>query len=79
MADTIVSVSTAKAQWSRLLARVEGVECGERIVIARTGRPVAVLAPLTPQRRPRTPGLDRGKVVTHGDFDDPLPEFEEYT
>lgn len=76
MADTIVSVSTAKAQWSRLLALVER---GERIVLARTGRPVAVLAPLPPQQRPRTPGLDRGEVVVHSDFGDPPPEFEEST
>lgn len=30
-----------------------------------------------PTRKPRRPGGDR--VVIHADFDDPLPEFEEYT
>jgi hypothetical protein len=24
------------------------------------------------------PGMDKGKVVIHPSFDDPLPEFEEY-
>ena len=29
--------------------------------------------------RPRRPGMDRGSVVIHDNFDDPLPEFDEYT
>lgn len=73
MADT-VNVHEAKTHLSRLLARVEA---GERIVIARAGHPVAELIP-TGTRAPRTPGMDRGKVVIHDNFDDPLPEFEEY-
>ena len=76
MADDTVNFSTAKAQSSRLLARVER---GERIVITRAGTPVAELAPLTSRRRPRTPGMDGDKVVIHDDFDDPLPAFEEYS
>jgi prevent-host-death family protein len=40
---TTVNVHEAKTHLSRLLARVEG---GERIVIARAGRPVAVLSPV---------------------------------
>jgi prevent-host-death family protein len=75
MPETVVNVHEAKTHLSRLLARVEA---GERIVIARAGRPVAELIP-TARRAPRTPGMDRGKVVIHDNFDDPLPEFEEYT
>ncbi len=49
--------------------------CGERLA-----RLVGLGMRLTVTRRPpRTPGKDRGKVVIHDDFDDPLPEFEEYT
>jgi prevent-host-death family protein len=76
MAEDIVNVSTAKAEWSRLLPRVER---GERMVITRAGQPVAELAPLTSGRRPRTPGMDRDTVVIHDDFDDPLPEYEAYS
>jgi hypothetical protein len=32
-----------------------------------------------PRRRPRRPGMDRDGVVVHDNFDDPLPELEEYT
>jgi len=71
-----VNVYDAKTHFSSLLARVES---GERIVIARAGRPVAVLAPLEDLSTPRPRGLGQGKVVIHPDFDDPLPEFEEDT
>jgi prevent-host-death family protein len=65
-----VNVHEAKTHLSRLLARVEA---GERIVIARAGRPVAVLGPVD-QPMPRKPGTDR--IVVHDDFDAPLEEFE---
>jgi prevent-host-death family protein len=69
---TTVNVHEAKTHLSRLLQRVEQ---GERIVIARAGRPVAVLQAVEAPRR-RQPGHDR--IVIHEDFDDPLPEFAEY-
>lgn len=65
-----VNVHEAKTHLSKLLARVEA---GERIVIARAGRPIAVLAPVD-QRMAREPGNDR--IVFHGAFDAPLPEFD---
>jgi prevent-host-death family protein len=68
---TTVNVHEAKTHLSRLLARVEG---GERIVIARAGRPVAVLSPVEERPTRRVPGHDR--VVMHADFDDPLPEWD---
>lgn len=71
----MVNVHEAKTHLSRLLERVEG---GERIVIARAGTPIAVLQPIGERPPDRTPGYDKGKVVIHDDFDDPLPEFEEY-
>ena len=70
-----VNVHQAKTHLSRLLARVEA---GERIVIARAGHPIAELTPIVHERPPRVPGMDRGRVVIHDNFDDPLPEFEEY-
>ena len=69
---TTVNIHEAKTHLSRLLQRVEQ---GERIVIARAGRPVAVLQAVEAPRR-RQPGHDR--IVIHDDFDDPLPEFAEY-
>jgi prevent-host-death family protein len=70
-----VNVHEAKTHLSKLLQRAE---CGEEIIIARAGKPVARLAPLEKRRKNRVPGLDRGLVIIHPDFDDPLPEFEEY-
>jgi prevent-host-death family protein len=44
MASEIFSIHAARTRLSELVARVER---GERIVIARAGRPVAELGPLT--------------------------------
>jgi prevent-host-death family protein len=71
----VVNVHEAKTHLSRLLARVEA---GERITIARAGKPIAILAPAEERPPDRVPGIDKGLVVIHDDFDDPLPEFEEY-
>lgn len=61
-----VNVHEAKTQLSRLL---EEVEAGERIVIARAGEPVAVLAPYTAATRRRRLGLFAGEATIHDDFD----------
>ncbi len=71
--ETQVNVHEAKTHLSRLLALVER---GERVVIARAGKPIATLEPISQKRPQRTPGRDKGKVVIHDDFDDPLPEFD---
>jgi prevent-host-death family protein len=60
---TVVNVHEAKTQLSRLLVRVER---GERIIIARAGKPVAVIAPPAQTERP-APMLD-----------DPLLRVDEY-
>jgi antitoxin (DNA-binding transcriptional repressor) of toxin-antitoxin stability system len=70
MAET-VNVQEAKTHLSRLLAREE---TGGRVVIARTGHPVAELTPISHERPPRVPGHDR--VVIHDNFDHPLPELK---
>jgi prevent-host-death family protein len=64
-----VNVHEAKTQLSRLLALVEA---GESIVIARHGKPVAQLVPVS--GAPRQPGRLKGKIRIHADFDAPLPE-----
>lgn len=66
-----VNVHEAKTHLSRLLARVEA---GEEIVIARGGRPVARLVPVTQSPAPRTLGMDRERVQIAEDFDAPLPD-----
>lgn len=66
-----VNVHDAKTHLSRLLARVEA---GEEFVIARSGRPVALLVPLRPQRAARTPGGWEGRVWIAPDFDELPPD-----
>lgn len=68
-----VNVHEAKTQLSRLLQRVMN---GEQIVIARAGKPIALLTPITQAPAQRVPGVDAGKVAIGADFDAPLPEFD---
>ena len=62
----LVNIHEAKTHFSRL---VERAEAGEEIVIARAGRPVALLTPLRVRSKPRVPGLWRGRVSIAADFD----------
>jgi prevent-host-death family protein len=71
----VVNIHEAKTHLSRLLERVQA---GERIVIAKAGKPIAILSPADPRPPDRVPGMDKGRVVIHDDFDDPIPELEEY-
>jgi prevent-host-death family protein len=55
---TLVTVTEAKANLSKLLAMVER---GEEVIIARAGKPVATLTPLKVCREPRKLGALRGE------------------
>lgn len=67
----MVNVHEAKTHLSRLLDRVSQ---GEEIVIARAGKPVARLVPVSERPERREPGSASGRVVVGEDFDAPLPE-----
>jgi prevent-host-death family protein len=71
----MVNVHDAKTHFSKLLARVEA---GEQIVIARAGKPIAVLSQVDTLPQRRIPGNDAGLVEMKPDFDLPLPEFQEF-
>lgn len=69
-----VNVYEAKTHLSQLLDRAAA---GEEIVIARAGRPVARLVPLSDSAsRPRVPGRWRGKVSIADDFDEMSAEID---
>jgi prevent-host-death family protein len=70
MAMKTVNVHQAKRRLSRLL---EQVAAGEEVVIAKTGKPVARIVPISP-REPRRPGLAKGRLTDA--FFEPLPEDE---
>ena len=63
MAETVVNIHAAKTQLSQLVARAEK---GERITIARAGKPVAQLVP--------APKVKRSKLPP----DDPLLRLDEW-
>lgn len=66
-----VNIHEAKTHLSKLLERVAA---GEQIIIARAGKPVAMLTPIA--RRVRQPGLLKGRVQIGVDFDEPLSASE---
>jgi prevent-host-death family protein len=69
---TTVNIHVAKTHLSRL---VERAAAGEEIIIAKAGKPMARLVPLTAERKqPRKLGTLAGKATIRDDFDDPLPD-----
>ena len=71
-----VSLYQAKTNLSAL---VERASQGATIVITKSGKPKAVLAPLEDMRPLRVPGRGRGKWRVGAEFDAPLPrEVEEH-
>ena len=69
----IVNIHDAKTHFSKLIERVLA---GEEITIARAGKPVARLSAIQERPSRRIPGLDKGRVIIHPNFDDPIPEFD---
>ncbi len=68
-----VNLHAAKTHFSRL---VDEAAAGAEIVIAKAGKPVAKLVPLSPvQPRPkRKLGALAGQMSVPADFDAPLPD-----
>jgi prevent-host-death family protein len=66
-----VNVHEAKTHFSRLLERVNR---GEEIVIAKAGKPVALLVPYGEKPVKRNPGTAKGEVVIKRNFEAPLPK-----
>ena len=66
-----INVHDAKKHFSRLITRVES---GEEIIIAKAGKPVARIVPLTGKTQKRVPGTAKGRIVIDNSFFEPLPE-----
>ncbi len=64
----------AKSRLSELVARVEK---GEEIIIAKNGKPVAVLSGYMPPVQERKGGQWEGKIWMSEDFDEFGPDMEE--
>jgi prevent-host-death family protein len=63
------NIHEAKSQLSKL---IETVQQGETVIIAKAGKPVAVLAPVPASAR-RMRGVLKGQINLKADFDEPLP------
>jgi prevent-host-death family protein len=67
----MLNIRQARTQFSQLLDRVQ---CGEEIIIAKAGRPIARLVPISMPAKPRKPGSAKGLITLSADFDAPLPD-----
>jgi prevent-host-death family protein len=63
---------------TRLSDLVAAAERGEDVVIARNGTPAARLVAVKPEHPPVRLGVLAGEIELAPDFDEPLPEFDEY-
>jgi prevent-host-death family protein len=71
-----VGAFEAKTHLSRLL---DAVECGERVVITRHGKPVAELSPPPKEKKRAKFGCAKGEgFYMAPDFDAPLEDFKDY-
>jgi prevent-host-death family protein len=70
-----VKVHEAKTNFSKLL---KAVEEGDEVIVHRGDVPVAKLVPYEAESGVRGFGAMKGRIWMSDDFDDPLPEFEEY-
>jgi prevent-host-death family protein len=62
-----VNVHEAKTHLSKLLQRVLN---GEEVIIAKAGKPIAILSPLIELIARRIPGNDAGQVIITPEFDE---------
>lgn len=67
----IVNIHEAKTQFSKL---VESAMKGEETIIAKSGKPVAKLVPISLKKPKRRLGVLKDKIKISDDFDAPLPE-----
>jgi prevent-host-death family protein len=68
---SIINIHEAKTHLSRI---VDEVAAGAEVIIAKAGKPMARLMPLTGVGRVKKLGLLRGKIRIPDDFNAPLPE-----
>jgi prevent-host-death family protein len=73
MPTVVVNMHEAKSNLSRLVKRAA---TGEEILIAKHGKPVAMLTRIPVKRRKMPWDMFTGEMSD--DFDAPLPEFAEY-
>lgn len=69
--DRIINIHEAKTHLSRI---VDEVAAGSEVILAKAGKPMARLVPITPAPRPKKFGLLKGKINVPDNFNAPLDE-----
>jgi prevent-host-death family protein len=67
----VINIHEAKTNLSKLLERVA---LGEEVIIAKSGKPVAKLVPVSPRSKKRLLGSAKGEFVVPDNFNEPLPK-----
>jgi prevent-host-death family protein len=67
---SVYNIHEAKSQLSKL---IEAMQQGERVIIAKAGKPVAVLGPVNATTRKCLRGVLKGQINLGPEFDEPLP------
>ena len=70
-----INIYQAKAQFSKL---IELVQAGEKVIISKNNKPVAMLEPIPSAGKKRTLGTAKGQISMTPDFNAPLDDFREY-
>jgi prevent-host-death family protein len=71
MPSQTVNADEAQSRFADLLAIASN---GGEVIITQDGKPLARLVPVTPPKKKRIAGLNRGSIWTSEDFDKPLPD-----
>ena len=70
------NVHAAKTNFSEILALVS---TGEDVIVAKAGRPVAIISAYRTPAKARQPGLFKDQVVVSDAFFEPMdPDFQSY-
>lgn len=67
----VLNIHEAKTHLSRIL---EEVAAGKEVIIAKAGKPMARLCPVTPRVKKKRLGLLKGRIRVAEDFNAALPD-----
>ena len=71
--SNVINIHEAKTHLSRIVDEVAG---GAEVIIAKAGKPMARLTPITPRVRKKNLGLLKGKVKVPESFNTPVDDGE---
>jgi prevent-host-death family protein len=69
--DSVISIHEAKTHLSKI---VDDVAAGAEVIIAKAGKPMARLSPISVPARPKKLGLLKGRIKVPDDFNEPLDD-----